>query len=193
MKATGIVRRIDDLGRVVIPKGLRRTLHIEEGDPLEIFTDDEGGVTFKKYVADTDRINAITRGVLETAKMIDRPVLVAKADGSVYACAGFSESGIPVQDVDLAGGRLAAGFHAAQPGHAYFPAPGHPAVAIRLGTDVSLFTLATSRIPLYSGNPETDSVDVVFCGGKYTESLSDSDRKMFTLAVVLLSSPETKL
>ena len=43
MKATGIVRRIDDLGRVVIPKEIRRTLRIREGDPLEIFTDHEGG------------------------------------------------------------------------------------------------------------------------------------------------------
>lgn len=50
MKATGIVRRIDDLGRVVIPKELRRTLRICEGDPLEIFTGSEG-ITFRKYSA----------------------------------------------------------------------------------------------------------------------------------------------
>ncbi|MBO4418480.1 MAG: AbrB/MazE/SpoVT family DNA-binding domain-containing protein, partial [Oscillospiraceae bacterium] len=49
MKATGIVRRIDDLGRVVIPKEIRRTLRIREGDPLEIFTEKDGGVIFKKY------------------------------------------------------------------------------------------------------------------------------------------------
>ena len=49
MKATGIVRRIDDLGRVVVPKEIRRTLRIREGDPLEIYTDKEGGVIFKKY------------------------------------------------------------------------------------------------------------------------------------------------
>lgn len=49
MKATGIVRRIDDLGRVVIPKEIRRTMRIREGDPLEIFTDHEGEVIFKKY------------------------------------------------------------------------------------------------------------------------------------------------
>ena len=49
MKATGIVRRIDDLGRVVIPKEIRRTLRIREGDPLEIFTDKDGGVVFRKY------------------------------------------------------------------------------------------------------------------------------------------------
>lgn len=49
MKATGIVRRIDDLGRVVIPKEIRRTMRIREGDPLEIFTDNDGEVIFKKY------------------------------------------------------------------------------------------------------------------------------------------------
>ncbi|MEA4883783.1 MAG: stage V sporulation T C-terminal domain-containing protein [Clostridia bacterium] len=54
MKATGIVRRIDDLGRVVIPKEIRRTLRIREGDPLEIFTDRDGEVILKKYSPMTD-------------------------------------------------------------------------------------------------------------------------------------------
>ena len=49
MKATGIVRRIDDLGRVVIPKEIRRSMRIKEGDPLELFTTKEGEVVFKKY------------------------------------------------------------------------------------------------------------------------------------------------
>lgn len=49
MKATGIVRRMDDLGRIVIPKELRRSLHIRSGDPLEIYTDDSGAVIFQKY------------------------------------------------------------------------------------------------------------------------------------------------
>ena len=49
MKATGIVSRIDDLGRVVIPKEIRRTMRIREGDPLEIYTDSNGEVIFKKY------------------------------------------------------------------------------------------------------------------------------------------------
>ena len=46
MKATGIVRRVDDLGRIVIPKEIRRTLRIREGDPLEIYTEKDGGVIF---------------------------------------------------------------------------------------------------------------------------------------------------
>lgn len=62
MKATGIVRRIDDLGRVVIPKEIRRSLRIKEGDPLEIFTDQMSGysmVCFRKYEAGF--MNSLTR------------------------------------------------------------------------------------------------------------------------------------
>lgn len=51
MKATGIVRRVDDLGRIVIPKEVRRSLRIKEGDPLELFTDKDGSIIFKKYSA----------------------------------------------------------------------------------------------------------------------------------------------
>ena len=63
MKATGIVRRIDDLGRIVIPKEIRRTLRIRETDPLEIFTDKEGEIILKKYspigeLGDRDQIIA---------------------------------------------------------------------------------------------------------------------------------------
>ena len=49
MKATGIVRRIDELGRIVIPKEIRRILHIRETDPLEIYTDNDGQIILKKY------------------------------------------------------------------------------------------------------------------------------------------------
>ena len=55
VKATGIIRKIDDLGRVVIPKEIRRTLRIREGDPLEIYTDREGEVILKKYSDDTTK------------------------------------------------------------------------------------------------------------------------------------------
>lgn len=65
MKATGIVRRIDDLGRVVIPKEIRRTLHIREGDPLEIFLDDQGGLVFHKYSP-----LGMNDNVLHTAKLM---------------------------------------------------------------------------------------------------------------------------
>ena len=63
MRATGIVRRIDDLGRVVIPKEIRRSLKIREGDPLEIFITTEGEVVFKKYVSDilTERAEEVVK------------------------------------------------------------------------------------------------------------------------------------
>lgn len=63
MKATGIVRRIDDLGRVVIPKEIRRTMRIREGDPLEIYTSNEGEVIFKKY----SPINELSEGAAQAA------------------------------------------------------------------------------------------------------------------------------
>lgn len=65
MKATGIVRRIDDLGRVVIPKEIRRTLVIREGDPLEIFLDGQDGVVFRKYFQPAENKAAIAQKWLE--------------------------------------------------------------------------------------------------------------------------------
>ena len=98
MKATGIVRRIDDLGRVVIPKEIRRTMRIREGDPLEIFTEKDGEVIFKKYspigelgdfaenyvetlartsghgACITDRDNVIAVSGLPKKELIEKPV-----------------------------------------------------------------------------------------------------------------------
>ena len=63
MKATGIVRRIDDLGRVVIPKEIRRSVKIREGDPLEIYLTDKGEILLKKYVSDilTERATEVVK------------------------------------------------------------------------------------------------------------------------------------
>ena len=87
MKATGIVRRIDDLGRVVIPKEIRRTLRIKEGDPLEIFTDREGEVIFKKY-SPIGELNSFAVQYAETLwRTCELPVVICDRD-SVIACAG---------------------------------------------------------------------------------------------------------
>lgn len=82
MKATGIVRRIDDLGRVVIPKEIRRTLRIREGDPLEIFTDREGGVILKKY----SPIGELTDFSKEYAESLQQAIghIVLIADKDAY-------------------------------------------------------------------------------------------------------------
>lgn len=87
MKATGIVRRIDDLGRVVIPKEIRRTMRIREGDPLEIYTDKDGGVIFKKYSL-MSGLGDFSAQLCETLhKTTGRVVVIADRD-SCIAVAG---------------------------------------------------------------------------------------------------------
>ncbi len=83
MKATGIVRRIDDLGRVVIPKEIRRTLRIKEGDPLEIFTERDGGVIFKKY-SPIGELGDFATGYAETlSKTIGTAVVITDKDNII--------------------------------------------------------------------------------------------------------------
>jgi AbrB family transcriptional regulator, stage V sporulation protein T len=83
MKATGIVRRIDDLGRVVIPKEIRRTLRIREGDPLEIFTDREGGVILKKY-SPIEELSEFSKEYTEALQQtIGHIVIVSDRDGII--------------------------------------------------------------------------------------------------------------
>ena len=90
MKATGIVRRIDDLGRVVIPKEIRRTMRIREGDPLEIYTDREGEVIFKKY-SPIGELAAFAAQYAETLyKTCSLSVVICDRD-AVIACAGVSK------------------------------------------------------------------------------------------------------
>lgn len=86
MKATGIVRRIDDLGRVVIPKEIRRTLRIREGDPLEIFVDRDGEVILKKYspigeLGDfaKEYADSLYEAIGHTALIADRDTIIAVA------------------------------------------------------------------------------------------------------------------
>ncbi|WP_313894781.1 stage V sporulation protein T [Psychrobacillus sp.] len=90
MKATGIVRRIDDLGRVVIPKEIRRTLRIREGDPLEIFTDREGEVILKKY-SPISELSEFAKEYAETLyETLGTPVLISDRD-EMIAVAGLSK------------------------------------------------------------------------------------------------------
>lgn len=87
MKATGIVRRIDDLGRVVIPKEIRRTMRIREGDPLEIYTEKDGEVIFKKY-SPMGELSDFAAQICESMhKTTDCPAVVCDRD-SVIAVAG---------------------------------------------------------------------------------------------------------
>ena len=89
MKATGIIRKIDDLGRVVIPKEIRRTLRIREGDPLEIYTDREGEVILKKYSMMEDMgilaqqyADALAQTTGHQVAVTDREHIIAASSGT---------------------------------------------------------------------------------------------------------------
>ncbi|WP_433746126.1 stage V sporulation protein T [Falsibacillus pallidus] len=90
MKATGIVRRIDDLGRVVIPKEIRRTLRIREGDPLEIFVDRDGEVILKKYSPISELSDFAKEYAEALYDSLGSPVLISDRD-AVIAVAGGSK------------------------------------------------------------------------------------------------------
>lgn len=89
MKATGIVRRIDDLGRVVIPKEIRRTMRIREGDPLEIYTDRQGGVVLKKY-SPINELNEFAGEFIESAHSILGDSAVVTDTDQIVAVSGIS-------------------------------------------------------------------------------------------------------
>lgn len=95
MKATGIVRRIDDLGRVVVPKEIRRTLRIREGDPLEIFTDREGEIILKKY-SPIGELSQFAKQYADSLGLTTGHVIVIADRDQVIAAAGSSKK-------DLAG------------------------------------------------------------------------------------------
>ena len=98
MKATGVVRRIDDLGRIVIPKEIRKTLRIKEGDPIEIFTDREGQVILKKYSPigelsefATEYAETLAKTTGHIACITDKDTVIAVSGGSKKE---FLEQGI---------------------------------------------------------------------------------------------------
>ena len=91
MKATGIVRRIDDLGRIVIPKEIRRTLHIRESDPLEIFTDREGQVILKKYSPIGEMSTFAKQYAESLAQVSGHAALIADRDQFIAAAGGYKQ------------------------------------------------------------------------------------------------------
>ena len=86
MKATGIVRRIDDLGRIVIPKEIRHTLRIKKGDPLELFVDKDGNIVFKKHSL-MGEITSLIDSICESlCKIINLPVIMCNKEQVISVC-----------------------------------------------------------------------------------------------------------
>ncbi len=98
MKATGVVRRIDDLGRIVIPKEIRKTLRIKEGDPLEIFTDKEGEVILKKY-SPIGELSEFATGYAETLAKTTGHIACITDKDTVIAVSGGSKKEFLEQDL----------------------------------------------------------------------------------------------
>ena len=98
MKATGVVRRIDDLGRIVIPKEIRKTLRIKEGDPLEIFTDKEGEVILKKY-SPIGELSEFATGYAETLSKTTGHIACITDKDTVIAVSGGSKKEFLEQDL----------------------------------------------------------------------------------------------
>lgn len=98
MKATGVVRRIDDLGRVVIPKEIRKTLRIKEGDPLEIFTDREGQIILKKY-SPIGELSEFATGYAETLAKTTGHIACITDKDTIIAVSGGSKKEFLEQDV----------------------------------------------------------------------------------------------
>lgn len=98
MKATGVVRRIDDLGRIVIPKEIRKVLRIKEGDPLEIFTDKEGEVILKKY-SPIGELSEFASGYAETLSKTTGHIACITDKDTVIAVSGTSKKEFLEQDL----------------------------------------------------------------------------------------------
>lgn len=99
MKATGIVRRIDDLGRVVIPKEIRRILRIREGDPLEIYTNSSGEVILKKY-SPINELGQFAGEYAETASTVLEATVIVSDTDQIVAVAGGNKSEYMDQKID---------------------------------------------------------------------------------------------
>lgn len=130
MKATGIVRRIDDLGRVVIPKEIRRTMRIREGDPLEIYTDKDGEVIFKKYSL-MGGLSDFAGQFCETLyKTTGHPALITDRD-AVIAVAGLPKRELMEKRISL------------------------PLENIMEGRQIYQYRQGESRLPVSESYPET--------------------------------------
>ncbi len=139
MKATGIVRRIDDLGRVVIPKEIRRTLRIRDGDPLEIYTEKDGEVIFKKY-SPMGELSDFAGQMCETlSKTTGLPAAVTDRDSVIAVCG--------VQKRELLGRQVSQELEAVMEGRqVYRRSPGEKAVAPSEGAEKYTVTVAAPII-----------------------------------------------
>ena len=157
MKATGIVRRIDDLGRVVIPKEIRRTLKIREGEPMEIFTELGGSVIFKKYSPAGEQSATASNLCEALYRTCARPVVICDRDSVIAVSGGLRREldGKPIS------AELDAAMQTRQTQHSQRGIPVSPGVpgaeAVLVAPVISGGDLCGCAALLSSDNPVSDS------------------------------------
>lgn len=175
MKATGIVRRIDDLGRVVIPKEIRRTMRIREGDPLEIFTDRDGEVIFKKY----SPIGELTTFAAQYAdtlyKTCTKPVVICDRD-AVIAFAGLSKK-------ECAEKKVAPDIESVMESRKLYCY--HPGERTLCAVDGNDKTVLSCAMPIIAGGDVIGAVATVFAD-EIDSSPDDVEIKLIQTAAVFL-------
>ncbi len=169
MKATGIVRRIDDLGRVVIPKEIRRTMRIREGDPLEIYTSNDGEVIFKKYSAIGEMANNATQIAEVVNRLVNTPIVVFDRD-HVIAVSGvqkkeFNERRLSPDLEDILENRKPY----------FFTDPNQPRILPVEGVDRN----AIACVPIISAGDITGAVALL---GQNSESTVNDEQKLISQA-----------
>ena len=178
MKATGIVRRIDDLGRVVIPKEIRRTMRIREGDPLEIYTDREGEVIFKKYSPIGELMEFASEYAETLFKTCGMPVAVCDKD-CVIACAGISKK-------EFVERKHSAEIEGIIEGRNLYIAPSSPEKRIFL-TDENKNYFVSCAMPIFTEGDVIGCVASIGCtDGKYSLPASEIETKLIQTAASFL-------
>lgn len=166
MKATGIVRRIDDLGRIVIPKEIRRTMHIHEGSPLEIFTDSEGGVIFRKYSPVGEMAGMADSFTESLSTVLGRAFAVCDTD-RVIAVSGTGKKGLMDAEISQEMKELIASRNALPEGRSAELCGGKKAAAL---------------CPIISGGDPAGAVMLIEDG----KPVNSEEREMLRLSAILL-------
>ncbi len=174
MKATRIVRRIDDLGRVVIPKEIRRVLRIREGDPLEIFTDRDGEVIFKKY-SPIGELGAFAAQYAETLyKTCELSVVICDRDAVI------ASAGVPRRE--FADKRLSHSLESVMQGRSFFRPDGSEC---DVSADYSGKYTVSCAMPIVSDGDVVGCVVSLLLKGERAEN-PDTEQKLIESAASFL-------
>lgn len=165
MKATGIVRRIDDLGRVVIPKEIRRVLRIREGDPLEIFTERDGEVIFKKY-SPVGELSEFAVQICDSLHKTTGAIAVICDRDTVIAAAGSGRR-------ELLEKRISPALEQIMENRGVYGAEGRTRLPVTDGNDAVCIAVAA---PILSAGDVLGCV--IFAAAKDADALGDTEQKL---------------